>query len=83
MTTQMTHERDDTMTRNDTPMHLHDDNDNENEWGYDQYEDAFTGNRDVPPWDNDPRSDQQIKDDVYARMNDDNYDDDHDYTMSG
>lgn len=44
----------------------------------DLYEEAFTGNRDLPPWDNDPRTDEQIKQDCIDRMRNDDYgDDDH------
>lgn len=34
-------------------------------------------NRDVPPFDNDPRTDDEIKQAVYDRMSDPDYDDDH------
>ena len=34
-------------------------------------------NRDVPPFDNDPRSDAEIKDQAYERMSDPDYDPDH------
>jgi hypothetical protein len=34
-------------------------------------------NRDVPPFDNDPRTDAEIKQEVYDRLSDPDYDDDH------
>lgn len=43
---------------------------------YDQNEDG--SNRDVPPFDTDPRSDEEIKQAVYDRFNDPSFDEDHD-----
>lgn len=44
---------------------------------YDQEQNEDGTNRDVPPFDNDPRSDDEIKQAVYDRLSDPDYDDDH------
>lgn len=55
------------IVKDDPDCPVHGDNE-ENEDG---------SNRDVPPFDNDPRSDDEIKQAVYDRLSDPDYDDDH------